>query len=247
MTGVKFQSMMRSAIVVLAFATALPACAQRAGGHAGFALRSGPAAHAFRNGIAPARPLIRSSGSYAALPRPQFPQRPLRYVTIAPAGASRFYQRNNTNRTARRPRGFAMAYPIGVIGFPPDTGFYDDSFNEPPYPSEPTALQPDYGYNEYPPNYPDYGAQYAQYPQPGEPAPVTQVPSTAATAETVTLIFNNGQPPEQIQNYLATRTTLMVIDGTRRREIPIAELDVPATVKANRAAGIDFSLPTATP
>jgi hypothetical protein len=141
-----------------------------------------------------------------------------------------------------------MAYPIGVVGFLPDGGFYDDPGNDLSYPSESTALQqPDYGYNEYPPTYPDYGAQYAQYPQPGEPAPESRVPSTAANPETVTLIFNNGQPPEQIQNYLATHTTLMVFDGTRRREIPVAELDVPATIKANRAAGIDFSLPAATP
>lgn len=212
---------------------------------------------AFRGGIAPAtafrsgaRPLIPGSGAYPPA-LPQFAPPALRYTSIEPSPAPRFYQKNNTYRTTRRTRGLAIiGYPTSVVGVLP-SDLYDDSWNDLSYPSQPTALQqPDYGYNEYPPSnpyYPDYGAEYAQYPQPGEPAPAAEVPSTPATAETVTLIFNNGQPPEQIQNYIATRTTLTVFNGTRHYDISVADLDVPATIKANRAAGIDFSLPASTP
>jgi hypothetical protein len=253
--------MKRSAILVLAFATAVPAFAQRAGAHARIALHSGPTAHPapmFRSGFTPAsgfhnnaHPFIRGTRAYPAQP-PRFAQPPLRYPAIAPPPASRFYQRNHTYSSTRRIHRFpVIAYPTSVIGLLPDTGLYDDTSNDPSDPAQPTASQqPDYGDNTPPPPspyYPDYGAEYAQYPQPGEAPPAAQVPSSTANAETVTLIFNNGQPPQQIQNYLATRTTVTVIDGARRREIPVAELDVPATIKANRAAGIDFSLPTSTP
>jgi hypothetical protein len=34
------------------------------------------------------------------------------------------------------------------------------------------------------------------------------------------------------------------MDGDSRQEIPLSALNVQATVEANRAAGVDFSLPT---
>jgi hypothetical protein len=58
----------------------------------------------------------------------------------------------------------------------------------------------------------------------------------------VTLVFNDGRPPVTIHDYLLTRGTLYVMDR-HRSEIPVAELDLPATAKVNREAGIDFKLP----
>jgi hypothetical protein len=63
-------------------------------------------------------------------------------------------------------------------------------------------------------------------------------------ADTVTLIFKDGRPPEQITSYLATRSTLTVINGRRHREIPLAELDLPATRKANLETGVTFDVPS---
>jgi hypothetical protein len=60
--------------------------------------------------------------------------------------------------------------------------------------------------------------------------------------EAVTLVFKDGRAPEKIYNYALTRTTLYVTDG-RRREIPVAALDLAATEKVNRAAGVRFQLP----
>jgi hypothetical protein len=57
------------------------------------------------------------------------------------------------------------------------------------------------------------------------------------------LIFKDGRPPVQVYNYALTGTTLYALDGETRQEIPLAMLNVPATVQANRASGVDFALP----
>jgi hypothetical protein len=60
--------------------------------------------------------------------------------------------------------------------------------------------------------------------------------------DAVTLIFKDGRAPEKIYNYALTRTTLYVTDA-KRQEIPVAALDLAATEKVNRAAGVRFQLP----
>lgn len=67
-------------------------------------------------------------------------------------------------------------------------------------------------------------------------------PAAVPDEEAVTLIFKDGRPPEQIHNYVLTQATLY-IGEPHRRDIPIDQLDVVATVKANREAGVDFQLP----
>jgi hypothetical protein len=62
--------------------------------------------------------------------------------------------------------------------------------------------------------------------------------------DAVTLVFKDGRAPEKIHNYALTRTMVYVTDG-RSQEIPVAALDLAATEQANRAAGVDFQLPTA--
>jgi hypothetical protein len=71
----------------------------------------------------------------------------------------------------------------------------------------------------------------------GADQPVRQQPST-------TIVFKDGRPNEQVQNYVLTRTTLYDLDGDIRQEIPLSEIDVPATVQTNLSAGVDFSLPS---
>jgi hypothetical protein len=57
------------------------------------------------------------------------------------------------------------------------------------------------------------------------------------------LIFKDGRPSTQVHNYALTAGTLYALDGESRQEIPLSLLNVPATVEANRAAGVDFALP----
>ena len=68
-------------------------------------------------------------------------------------------------------------------------------------------------------------------------APVDPQPAT-------TLIFKDGRPPVEIHNYALIANTLYTQDGDSRQEIPLSQLNVQATVEANRAAGVDFALPT---
>jgi hypothetical protein len=77
-----------------------------------------------------------------------------------------------------------------------------------------------------------------------ERAPANAAPEPPAAeihAETV-LVFRDRHS-EEIQNYAIVGNTLWVFTQQRARKIPIAELDVPATAKANADRGIDFRLP----
>lgn len=122
--------------------------------------------------------------------------------------------------------------PFDFSSFP-DNGYYGDS---------------GYAAAPAPETYP---ASAYEAPSVEQPAPP---PSTAyrepyvkslpepEPEDAVTLVFKDGRPNEQIHNYMLTRTTLYVQDG-RRREIAVADLDLPATVKLNHDAGVDFQLP----
>ena len=74
------------------------------------------------------------------------------------------------------------------------------------------------------PRYPPYRPPYTGGPDARQP---------------VTLIFNNGRPPELAYNYMLTPTTLYVLDGTQQT-IPLRELDLAATRNVNREEGVDF-------
>ena len=77
-----------------------------------------------------------------------------------------------------------------------------------------------------------------------ERVPATPPPQPQAAeirAETV-LVFRDRHSDE-IQNYAIVGETLWVFDQQRASKVPIAQLDVPATTKANADRGIDFRLP----
>ena len=57
--------------------------------------------------------------------------------------------------------------------------------------------------------------------------------------EAVTLVYNDGRPPEQIHNYVLTPTRIYVMDSSRH-VVPVDELDLEATQQVNREAGVDF-------
>jgi hypothetical protein len=139
--------------------------------------------------------------------------------------------------------------------YDPNSGSgYDPNFG-------PAGPPPDYsagGAGGYaagpPPNYaagppPGYGAGAgAQGYRPAYQAGTASAPATvvsvgpAADEDAVTLIFKDGRPAEHIHNYAMTRTTLYV-QGPHHREIPMDELDLPATEKANSKAGVSFEVP----
>ena len=152
------------------------------------------------------------------------------------------------NGPSRFPRGrYPYVYPgflsfgyglAGGYGLTPDDG-QSDAYDE----TQDAPMQ-EYG----PPPGPEVGGDaVAEYAPPvyrtayhGESSTQAEVHQQPAT----TLIFKDQRPREQVHNYVLTGSTLWALDGEARREIPLAALDIPATVEANRDAGVDFALPT---
>ncbi len=123
-------------------------------------------------------------------------------------------------------------------GYPDDAAYAGDqqSAEAAPQDAGNQEMPPDSGYpSQYPPQQ-GYAPRPDYQPQAPAQADVHDQPA-------VTLLFKDGRPPQQVQNYAVTRDTLYVLDGARRREIPIDQLDVPGTEKTNRDAGLDFSVP----
>ncbi len=260
--------MRRLAAVALLLGIALPVCAQRGGSHGGgsggfhgggFSGRSAPAFHGGFSSSAPSR---FAGGSRPVAPRQFAPHYggtagvANRMRSFAPAyrmrsGAGRDYARPayDRDRDGHHPRhpyrpiyqsGFVYGVPQygGWIGpeyfdYPVDYG-YDDG----------TSYTPDSGYaNNGGYAQPDDQGPPPPYEPPVEPALPTAVPAPAAeNSEAITLVFRDGRASEQIHNYILSRTTLSVLDG-RHRDIPIDQLDLAATEKANHEAGVDFRLP----
>jgi len=82
--------------------------------------------------------------------------------------------------------------------------------------------------------YPEAAPQAAPRAVAAEPPP--------APEDAVTIVFKDGRTPLQIHNYALTPTMLYVTDA-RHRDIPLADIDLAATDKANREAGVSFTVP----
>ena len=80
---------------------------------------------------------------------------------------------------------------------------------------------------------PEVAAQPATPAEP--PAPVVPQPSTV-------LVFRDGHQSE-LQNYAIVGDMLFDLSDNRSHKILLADLDLPATRKANDARGVDFQLP----
>ncbi len=241
-----------AALALIAVWIALPVCAQRSGSHGGF---SGHASSGFHSGFsghaAPASHggFRASASSRIAGTTRSTGSRPHSVVRSSPRGAGISSARPRYTgirrppytgaRRYRRPylsiygTGVPYVYPGWVGPYPygySDTTGSDDSQAA----SNATAE----GYDAQP-------AEPYQPPplEPWQPNAGLTQPSPAPGSEvTVTLIFKDGRPPEQIHNYLLTRTTLYVGDPYHR-DIPTSQLDLAATAKVNHDAGVDFHLP----
>jgi hypothetical protein len=75
----------------------------------------------------------------------------------------------------------------------------------------------------------------AQASSASQARPKTELPPTE-------LVFRDKRT-EQVQNYAIVGKTFWVLDAQRAKKIPLADLDIPATRKANDDRGVDFQLP----
>jgi hypothetical protein len=76
-----------------------------------------------------------------------------------------------------------------------------------------------------------------------ERAPTSPTLESPAKIQPETVLVFRDRHSEEILNYAIAGGTMWVFTEQRARKIPIAELDVPATTKANAARGTDFRLP----
>jgi hypothetical protein len=142
--------------------------------------------------------------------------------------------------------GYTWLNPLGY-GFPVAGGLPYDNGQDYTGGPQPGPQQPDYG--EQPPA--DYASE-PPAPQVADNAPPAFRPAYQGQSETApvsaqpatTLIFKDGRPPVQVHNYALTANTLYALDGDSHKEIPLSLVNVQATIEANRAAGVDFALPT---
>jgi hypothetical protein len=261
-------------IALLLAGIALPACAQRGGSYGGsrggFSNHSAPASRAssaFHPGFRPSAPMRSSPMRSDPMRSSAVPRHPGNIYPGAPRG---YTMGSPGNRSARpmylggrnggydnhrppyrppyRPAyGIQYGVPPGWAGYAPWLGLgywdypqADDSGYED---SQAAADQAPPYYNGYDPQSdpqfagPDYGQQ-------AQPRPYYQPSAPALPQEAVTLVFKDGRPSEQIHNYLLSRDSISIWDQ-HPREIPLSQLDLEATEKVNRDAGVDFNLPGA--
>ena len=234
---------------------AMPVCAQRGGarggfsGHVALAPRGGFAGHAAsapRGGFSASAPSRVSGYRGVTVGRsPGFaPNRSAGIVRGLQRGAGGYpgarmpyagsdHHRRRYERDRRG--GFAYVAPgYGWVApyypwYPDDAGYDDSSVAQNPAPE---------GY--------DPGPQYPQQPElPGVYPPAAAQPNSTAepsSEEGVTLVFKDGRTPVTVHDYVLTQNTLYVWDR-HQMTIPTDQLDLVATAKANRDAGVDFQLP----
>jgi hypothetical protein len=262
-----------TAVLVLGLtflASTLPACAQRGAAHGGFSGGHGGgfSGGGFHGGFSAPAPSHFSggfmgggfSGARSGYPasgfaRPAYTPRFSGGPSYRPSYNRSGFGANRTpygGRDGRRRRvyesrngawfayevpafiGPGYGYGYGDPGYP-DTGYYDDA--DAAAPVQESAPQYDAQPGEDEATREPYYASAGSYPPGG-----TYPQAAPANEDAVTLIFKDGRPSEQIHNYALTRTTLFVLDE-RHQDIPVEEIDLGATAKVNREAGVEFQLP----
>ena len=214
--------------ILIAVAFALPASAQRNFG-----------------GIPPSVTSTSPFGVHAPPPLPS--------VTSIPNDNFRFNNFNNGFRGNHRGRGgYGYGYPAYTVPYyyPFDSSLYGSDYmgggggpdlysGPPPGPNESIL----HVIVEQPPAS-AYAPPREEPPQPQAAQPATAEVPEVKPGDPTLLVFRNGKH-EEVTNYAIMGDTLYVFDQGRKK-IALADLDLPATVKANDDRGMEFRVP-ATP
>jgi hypothetical protein len=143
------------------------------------------------------------------------------------------HRRRRSNTGAYYPVYVPYAYPVAVE---PDPGEEDMAEPDPPAPTifehRPTTAR-------VPASDPRYGAHYLAQPAApaADPAPAGDRPSIP-----IVLIYRDGHEQE-ISNYAIVGQTLYDLGTFVAHKIPLADLNLKATVKVNDDRGVEFALP----
>ncbi len=79
-------------------------------------------------------------------------------------------------------------------------------------------------------------------PSPRSDPPPQRAEERTESTPTTVLVFRDERKQE-VQNYAVVGQTLWVFEPRRTEKIPLSQLDIPATAKANDERGVDFHLP----
>jgi hypothetical protein len=169
---------------------------------------------------------------------------------------SRQFKSWAVNTHPRRPvYGYGYGYPYLIDPNAYNLGLYDwdDSDNSKPAGYAPGSYDPgSYASDQIPGSSMSDESNPAPIyrpPYPGEtpnqqPAVATSVASSA-TERSLTVIFNNGRAPIQVENYMLTTKVLTDLDSEHYEQIPLDQIDLAATKRFNNFAGVDFQVPVA--
>ena len=223
---------------------ALPALAQRRGGGSGgfavrggfgghipvFAGRPGTGPHNFQAG--PVRPGIRGENNSGWWIHSSFGYRRGFY----PYGFQRHLGR----------RWWYSWYPWW--GWYGDLGWNNDyADRQPVYPTDANRFQDDSGYATSSAQQAEIdrlSAEVERLNNERAHPPTTSEGSRLLDESPATELVFRDKHTEQIQNYAIAGNVLYDLSGGHRRKIPLADLDLRATAKANEENGLDFQIPT---
>jgi len=227
---------------------ALPALGQRHGGGGGFAGHAGfSGGHAMVGGRGPAMSghSLGFSGGSRGGPRfnPGFGRPGFGRPGFGRPGRSGFYNRHSFGTWP-----YAGYYGYPYWGYGDDWDYGDNSYAADSYQNYP----PDY-YQSYPP--PNYSSNDSRVQadidrlenevdrlRQEREAREASAARSKSDSETTALVFRDKHT-EEVKNYAIVGQTLWILSGERARKIPLNQLDIPATKKANDDRGVDFQLP----
>lgn len=219
----------------------VPLLAQHAGSARGMSsAHMGGAVHSSPTFSAPARSFAPPSGSFfQGQHHPSFPSG---HWPVFGSGHHPYKSWNGVGyRGPYLYAGYPWLIPFGD-GLPYGLPYGDDQDEGVEAPAPPQQAD----YSNQPPG--EYGPEAPEVaettPSPFRPLYQGQIEAAPVQVQpTTTLIFKDGRAPVQVHNYALTGSTLYALEGDSRQEIPLSLLDVPATMEANRKAGVDFALP----
>ncbi|HUB28373.1 MAG TPA: hypothetical protein VL967_01705 [Terracidiphilus sp.] len=260
---------MKVGAAIALLALALPAFAQHRAthggsfgsrgfaGHAGFSAHSGFSQPGRFAGSFPGYRAFGTSGWRASRPPNvsglRTPYSATRFMPGRPSWSSwnaGAFRNRDRDRFRDRRRSFANwyanIYPGLGYGYPwlLDPGFYDWGDSD-------DSASENSAYNQSAPSSIDAAPPYPQeaFAAPNPPAYPTQraasVPAQPLASQPLTVIFKGGRAPEKVQNYMMTARVLTDLDSQHYERIPLDQIDLAATQRANSAAGVEFQVPGA--
>jgi hypothetical protein len=236
------------AVGLLMCAIALPVCAQRRGlgssprGGGSVAVRSTPGAFGFHGGVS-------ARGGAAFRGGVSFGNNRGVHVIVNPRP---FY---HPRRWSTYPYRYSAAYVYPYVVYPVSPLSYYNTYDYAAVAAQPSYATYEYGYATGSGDVPEMGLAeqmrqqnvgiYRKYPYSTEPSVATTAqPAPAPEPERppTVLVYRDGQRAE-IGNYAVVGQTLWIFSEDRAKKVPLAQLDLDATRKANDERGVEFAVP----